>query len=212
METDGTNTTHFVRHGGVPVGQIQNSKKKIYGVDHKHSVVSVTEEASTTLTTYSPLGQSGDNGARIGLNGELKDISDASVYHLGNGSRAFLTANNGFSSADSFSPFLGGGINPYIYCCGDPINAIDPSGHVSWQSIFGFVLAAVSLIAVPFTGGSSLILMSLALAGAVTGVVSAGLQIGSEIAAENGNKELAEKLGKASEILGYVSYHLLLLK
>jgi len=35
-----------------------------------------------------------------------------------------------FHSPDSFSPFAAGGINAYMYCGGDPVNRIDPSGHM----------------------------------------------------------------------------------
>jgi hypothetical protein len=36
-----------------------------------------------------------------------------------------------FLSADVLSPFGRGGLNAYIYCLGDPVNRVDPSGHIS---------------------------------------------------------------------------------
>jgi RHS repeat-associated protein len=54
-----------------------------------------------------------------------------------------------FLSPDSESPFGSGGINPYAYCAGDPVNRIDPDGH-SWVSYalagIGIALAAVALV------------------------------------------------------------------
>ncbi|MNI63190.1 hypothetical protein D3C73_1185430 [compost metagenome] len=34
-----------------------------------------------------------------------------------------------FISPDNLSPFAQGGLNPYAYCEGDPVNFSDPSGH-----------------------------------------------------------------------------------
>ncbi|MFJ3466788.1 RHS repeat domain-containing protein [Pseudomonas sp. NPDC090201] len=46
-----------------------------------------------------------------------------------------------FLSPDSQSPFGAGGINPYAYCAGDPVNRIDPDGH-SWVN---YALAGAGL-------------------------------------------------------------------
>lgn len=63
-----------------------------------------------------------------GFNSEnLETISRC--YLLGNGYRAFSPLLMRFLSPDSWSPFSGGGINPYMYCGGDPINYKDESGH-----------------------------------------------------------------------------------
>ncbi len=39
-----------------------------------------------------------------------------------------------FHAPDSMSPFGAGGVNPYAYCSGDPINNSDPSGHMNRQA------------------------------------------------------------------------------
>ncbi|WP_256660496.1 RHS repeat-associated core domain-containing protein [Pseudomonas sp. G(2018)] len=70
----------------------------------------------------------------LGLNGELAD-SVTGHYLLGNGYRAFNPALKRFNSPDSLSPFRKGGLNPYVYCLGDPINRHDPNGHVSFKTI-----------------------------------------------------------------------------
>ena len=51
-------------------------------------------------------------------------------YLLGNGYRAFNPVLMRFNSPDSESPFGEGGLNAYAYCAGDPVNRIDPSGHM----------------------------------------------------------------------------------
>jgi RHS repeat-associated protein len=52
-------------------------------------------------------------------------------YLLGNGYRAYNPRLMRFHSPDSWSPFGRGGLNPYMYCVGDPVNRSDPTGHVS---------------------------------------------------------------------------------
>ena len=200
QEVNDNSTTDFIRCGGIPIGEVQNGQVKFYGVDQKMSVILVTDATSTVFMNYSPYGN-GDNGARIGINGELRDVNDRSTYPMGNGTRVYMPSLCGFSSADTFSPFLCGSINPFKYSGLNPISAIDPSGHISLLSIFGAIVAVVALIAVPFTGGSSIGVALGAIAG-VAGVVSAGLNIGAEVAAEHGNKKLAKDLGIASLTFG----------
>lgn len=59
-----------------------------------------------------------------------RPMRDTGHYLLGNGYRAFNTVLMRFNAPDSLSPFGRGGLNAYAYCDGDPINCIDPSGHV----------------------------------------------------------------------------------
>ncbi|PHM60465.1 RHS repeat-associated core domain-containing protein [Xenorhabdus stockiae] len=90
-----------------------------------------------------------------------------------------------FTAPDSLSPFGAGGLNPYAYCLGDPINRTDPSGHLSVGSILGialglFGMAAELAAAIP-TGGASLTLSGAIIAGigflgAATGIASAATE------------------------------------
>ncbi|MGW1412282.1 RHS repeat-associated core domain-containing protein [Streptomyces sp. NPDC002403] len=64
----------------------------------------------------------------LGFNGERPDPA-MGWYLLGNGYRAFNPVLMRFHSPDSSSPFDGGGLNPYAYCLGDPINRVDPTGN-----------------------------------------------------------------------------------
>lgn len=76
----------------------------------------------------------------LGFNGERIDLVLGS-YHLGNGYRLYNPGLHRFTSPDSMSPFGKGGINPYAYCEGDPINHTDPTGHFHFvrtaRRIFG---------------------------------------------------------------------------
>jgi RHS repeat-associated protein len=69
-----------------------------------------------------------------GYTGAYQDRVGAG-YPLGHGYRWFLPWLMRFNAPDDWSPFFGGGPNPYSYCGGDPINRKDPSGHVWWEAI-----------------------------------------------------------------------------
>ncbi|HDS1748708.1 MULTISPECIES: RHS repeat-associated core domain-containing protein [Pseudomonas] len=51
-------------------------------------------------------------------------------YVLGNGYRTYDPALMRFYAPDGLSPFAEGGLNSYMYCNGDPVGKVDPSGHV----------------------------------------------------------------------------------
>lgn len=63
----------------------------------------------------------------IGFNSDYK-IND--LYLMGNGYRLYNPKIRKFYSADTLSFSLQAGINPYTYLNGDPINYIDPNGHL----------------------------------------------------------------------------------
>lgn len=112
----------------------------------------------------------------VGFNGQRVDpVSQR--YHLGNGARSYNPVLMRFNSPDSLSPFGAGGINPYAYCLGDPINRSDPSGHISvlgtTTSIIGLVLGALSI----FAGGAGIATIALSLVSLGTGAASVGMEI-----------------------------------
>lgn len=80
--------------------------------------------------SYTPYGYRSEYPQLLGFNGERTDPVTGD-YLLGSGYRAFNPALMRFNSTDSMSPFGRGGVNPYVYCLGDPINFQDPSGRFS---------------------------------------------------------------------------------
>lgn len=86
------------------------------------------QKHSSTYTPYGHrLGQS-DSGSVLEFNGERRDCTTGH-YLLGNGYRAYNPVLMRFNSPDSLSPFGEGGLNPYAYCQGDPVNYSDSTGH-----------------------------------------------------------------------------------
>lgn len=112
-----------------------------------------------------------------GFNGERGDPVSG-TYHLGNGYRAYNPLLWRFNCPDSLSPFEAGGINPYTYCAGDPVNLTDPTGHISWQGILGVVGGIIGLGLSIFTAGVSIAAAG-GIAAAVNSASATALVVGS---------------------------------
>ncbi|KPB73833.1 RHS repeat-associated core domain-containing protein [Pseudomonas cannabina] len=142
--------------------------------DRHNSVLHASDAAQQADIAYSPYGYH-DAAQPIaglpGFNGEKPDPVTGH-YLLGNGYRAYNPVLRRFNSPDSLSPFGEGGLNAYAYCVGDPVNRVDPTGHMDeelWASIGLAVVGALAAgIGIKFTSSlKSLVPFS-------TSVVSAG--------------------------------------
>lgn len=161
----------------------------------------------TVNSTPTPLAFLIDSNTR-GFNGQIHDAV-SNTYLLGNGYRAYSPALRTFYSRDSLSPFGTAGINRYQYCQLDPINYVDPTGHISWQAGVGIGLGVVGILLAGFTLGSSLALLgsgaalagSLGVASGVLGLASASTGIASA-ALEESDPATSAALGWASLGLG----------
>jgi len=198
-----------VRLTGVSQGICTGGREStvLLGTDAGGSVLT-GYDGSTRDYAYGPYGQesrtehgSGTQAESVqGWNGERADPVTG-VTHLGNGYRAYNPVLMRFHCPDSLSPFGAGGLNPYAYCEGDPVNHADPTGHLSWRGwlSIGLGIAAV-LIGVATLG--------LGAAGAISlGVVAAGMAVldvaGGALAIASG--ALEEKDPAMSEKLGWAS-------
>ncbi|MEE1921319.1 RHS repeat-associated core domain-containing protein [Pseudomonas sp. 148P] len=88
---------------------------------------------SASLTAQSDcrvLGPGVNRPGGLGFDGQFLE-SRTGHYLLGNGYRGYNPVLMRFNQPDSWSPFGSGGLNPYQYCLGDPVNHRDPTGHAA---------------------------------------------------------------------------------
>ncbi|WP_445672453.1 RHS repeat-associated core domain-containing protein [Pseudomonas inefficax] len=126
-EISSKGTRHILWSQDTSIAQLEHSKStKILQVDHANSVLGMP----TDSIAYSPYGHfiAGNSAALVAFNGQRLDLL-TNGYALGNGYRTYRPILRRFCSPDTLSPFNIGGLNPYSYCEGDPINSVDPSGH-----------------------------------------------------------------------------------
>jgi len=169
--------------------------------DQQGSVLQSVTGSQIQRSAYTPYGgQAADGGLQslLGFNGEQPDPVTG-CYLLGNGYRAYNPELMRFHSPDSMSPFDSGGVNPYAYCVGDPINMTDPTGHFSWKAIVSIVISVAAIALTIITLGSGVPLTGPVIFGLALGLVGEGLGIAGELASE-----LAPD-SKAGGILGQLS-------
>ncbi|HEX4551415.1 RHS repeat-associated core domain-containing protein [Pseudomonas sp.] len=195
-EVRGSDSRSVLRHEGLLLGQHQSGLDagiQLFGTDQQHSVLTQLQDQQFVDTAYSPYGHRAVEGGFFGLagfNGEQLDPVTG-LYLLGNGYRAYSPTLMRFTSPDSLSPFDAGGLNPYAYCLGDPVNRVDPTGHFSWQSILGIALGAIGIAVSIVTLGVG----TLAFVGLGLGLASGLAGIAAELTPET----------EAGSILGWVS-------
>ena len=134
-EIQGTAQRSIVQHGDQLLAQQQKERGKmavtLLANDQQRSILNALDAARPHPLAHTPYGHSpAENGllSLLGFNGERPDPVTGH-YHLGKGYRQFNPVLMRFNSPDSWSPFGKGGLNPYAYCGGDPINRADPTGH-----------------------------------------------------------------------------------
>lgn len=119
-----------------PIAQQNPTRQRIVLLvpDLKNSVIAELVAGNLNQIAYSPYGQQSAQHevvTRLGFNGELHEVQLAR-YFLGNGYRTYNPRLMCFHSPDSWSPFGRGGLNPYMYCKGEPVMYSDPTGHSVW--------------------------------------------------------------------------------
>ncbi|WP_199406690.1 RHS repeat-associated core domain-containing protein [Chromobacterium sp. ATCC 53434] len=143
------------------------------------------------------------NHSVLGFNGERLDPVHHTA-HLGNGHRAYSPALMRFHCPDDLSPFGAGGVNPYAYCAGDPINHADPTGHHSFWGWLGIgVGVSLGVLLTPVSAGSSLA-ATLSIVSIASAVAATGLAIAQQFV-EASNPKLGAALGWAALGAGILS-------
>lgn len=194
----GTVHTQYFFHGQQPLGEQRlhtHERTLLLMTDASPSVIGECLQGKQHSIVYSAYGHRSAEEALttlLGFNGEVREATTG-WYLLGRGYRAYNPSLMRFHSPDSLSPFGSGGLNPYVYCLGNPVAFRDPTGHrpsnarrpggpgyvdppeeqswlIKWASVGFMVLGMMGAIAAtPFTGGLSL--------GLVVGIASIGLSV-----------------------------------
>ncbi|MFJ9446810.1 RHS repeat-associated core domain-containing protein [Kitasatospora sp. NPDC101235] len=204
--TDGDQRTRLIRLGQSCVAQRREGPQtstRLMGTDGKQTVLVAAEGQQHDEYAYTPYGDRRPAAVTsvLGHDGQRTDPATG-WYHLGNGTRAYSPVLMRFTTPDALSPFGAGGVNPYAYCLGDPINRTDPTGHLSWQAWFGIGAGILGLGLAVFTGGASIAAATGVWAAVATVGVAADV-VSSTAAIVSG--ALEEAAPKASGILGWVS-------
>lgn len=114
-----------------PAQKTTRQRTVLLATDRNQSVLAEITDGKHTAIAYSSYGKQSAQqpiATALGFNGQLRE-SRIGWYLLGNGYRAYNPVLMRFHSPDSWSPFGSGGLNAYMYCVGDPVNQIDPTGH-----------------------------------------------------------------------------------
>ncbi|MGG1905411.1 RHS repeat-associated core domain-containing protein [Enterobacter ludwigii] len=207
--TQQSRDVRLVKAGSSCLGVSNGASLTLTGSDHHDSLLWSREVsgAEGRQHAWAPYGTGEPVDLLPGFNGERADPVSGS-YHLGNGYRAYNPVLMRFNCPDSLSPFGAGGINPYAYCAGDPVNFTDPSGHLSWQAITGIVVGAIGIALAAFTAGASIVaaggVMAAISAASTTSLVFGGLSVVADVTAiASGATEDVNPA--ASSVLGWVS-------
>ncbi|MEI5102694.1 RHS repeat-associated core domain-containing protein [Streptomyces sp. PmtG] len=210
--TEDGKAARLLHFGTTPVAQHRPGDQqptRLLGADRTGTVRVAACTTGQDQYAYTPYGQRPlqPTGGILGYTGQRIDPATG-CYHLGNGTRAYHPALQRFTTPDPLSPFGAGGINPYAYCAGDPINRVDPSGHLSWQAWLGIGLGIAGLALTVVTGGMAIVaaggVLAALSAASTTALVVGTLGVASDVTSiASGALEAASP--KASSVLGWVS-------
>ncbi|TDF78888.1 RHS repeat-associated core domain-containing protein, partial [Pseudomonas sp. H9] len=177
-EQTGTTTVQHISDGASLFALNSITSAILLGQDAQGSV-RIEADSEVRSRHYTAHGAESGNSSEVpyGYTGERRE--PLTGWYIPAGYRPYDPLMMMFLSPDSESPFGRGGINPYAYCGGDPVNRIDPDGH-DWQSFLisgigmalGLIGAVVSLGAfAPALLPASIALMS----GSISGAISMGV-------------------------------------
>ena len=209
-EVQGATRRMLMRYGTQLLAQRDEldglSDQQLLASDRQHSVLHAIGRQSQQTIAYTPYGHRPPDSGLTVLSGFAGERLDPLTGHylLGNGYRSFNPVLMRFNSPDSLSPFGDGGFNAYAYCLGDPVNYLDPDGHIPWWIGLVAGVAATVLtvgIAAPVTAALG---VSAATAGAVAAVATK-VSIAATVISVGSGFGSAMTKGGLSEGLGWLS-------
>lgn len=163
------------------------SRTLLLAPDQAQTILIELDRTGPNPLVYTPYGSQSSPlpaHSRLGFNGQFKE-RPTGWYHLGNGHRVYNPVFMRFHSPDRLSPFNTGGLNPYAYCVGDPVNFTDPTGQVpEWlQPILtiglhvGIIAATVMTAIVTPAAGVALWAARTSMVGSPVAIVGSAMQL-----------------------------------
>lgn len=154
------------RNAAMPLAEVQAGEASSAGLlatDDKGSVLQVDSKEEEETHAYSSYGHAPTLPSPLtllGFNGERYDHAITGSL-LGNGYRGFNSTLMRFCAPDSWGPFSAGGLNTYCYCRGDPVNHVDPSGHIRLPMLAKAIIKFLGLRhrPLPFTASNGRMFM-----------------------------------------------------
>ena len=143
-ERQGEHSQTIFQHHDQLLAEKHTTATLLLGTDLQRSVLHSLSGAHQHPQAYTPYGHHRGQQELLGFNGEAPDPMTGH-YLLGNGHRAYNPVLMRFNSPDTLSPFGAGGLNPYCYCLGDPVNRVDPNGQFSFALIAPAILSVIGL-------------------------------------------------------------------
>ncbi|MEG0635648.1 MAG: RHS repeat-associated core domain-containing protein [Pseudomonas sp.] len=209
--------TQYLYDGATPLGMQQSGQQgqtRLFMANNSNSVIAECAADGTVHEAgYSAYGEV-EEGKLLGLLGFNAEAREQGLgwYLLGRGYRAYNPSLMRFHSPDNSAPEQAG-INPYVYCLGNPVMWQDPTGHyaedwgpnrdpvkqkekrgvvywLGWASAAANVALSVTFAII--TGG---VATPLVMAVVATGIAAAVAGLGTTLAAEfTKDPEKREKL------------------
>jgi len=185
----------------------------LLGTDAQGSV-RLEDNGQLRLRAYTTHGAEPQENTRVPFGFAGERIDDLTGWYIPDGYRPYDPILMCFLSPDNESPFGRGGLNPYAYCGGDPVNRVDPDGHSWWSWVTGgigialgiaamaasFGVAAPAIASLYAVGLSALTASgAMAIVAATLSAISLGTGIASMVLEATGKNQ------KAASILGWVS-------
>lgn len=131
----GATDLYYLHDGERPLG-LQHGKApaspRLFWTDMANSVIAESAKGDVENAQYTAFGETPESLALTGLlafNGEARERA-MGWYLLGRGYRAYNPGLMRFHSPDTLDP-EDVGINPYLYCKGNPVMWRDPTGHAA---------------------------------------------------------------------------------
>ncbi|WP_346829706.1 RHS repeat-associated core domain-containing protein [Pseudomonas abietaniphila] len=188
-------------------GEDSPGKNLLLVSDSRDTVLGEIDQQRLHAHAYTAYGHrdiAPQTASHLGFNGER--CEDAGGYLLGAGYRAYNPVLMRFHSPDSLSPFDAGGWNSYAYCVGDPVNFVDPTGHLpSWAMMAIGVVGGIALGVV--SGGVGTLVAGTMAASTAAAAANASmvLGVGLEIASVGTGIAGTAMGGEEGNLLGKIS-------